>query len=157
MIQLFNYNWQVRDEWFELCKQIPMEELLRKRIGGPGCMLYTLFHIADVEYSWISGLQGKPDIQVNYKNFNTLEQVKELSDGWVSEIRIFLNTWSNEFENEMVTVPWTENRYWKGEILRHVIAHEIHHIGQLSIWAREIGIKPISPNFIGRGLLEMKS
>ncbi len=35
-----------------------------------------------------------------------------------------------------------------GEIMRHTIAHEIHHIGQLSIWARELGRKPVSANLI---------
>lgn len=39
-----------------------------------------------------------------------------------------------------------------GEIMRHVIAHEIHHIGQLSVWARQMGHKPITANVIGRGL-----
>lgn len=152
MIKLFQYNWMVRDEWFELCKQVPTEELLRNRIGGVGSILYTLFHISDVEYSWIRGIQGKPDIQVQYENYKTLEQVKELSDSWLNETKVFLNTWSNDFENEIVTVPWTEERYTKGELLRHVIAHEIHHIGQISIWAREIGFQPVSANVIGRRL-----
>ncbi|UFJ40547.1 DinB family protein [Brevibacillus humidisoli] len=152
MIKLFQYNWMVRDEWFELCKQVPIEELLRNRIGGAGSILYTLFHISDVEYSWIRGIQGKPDIQVQYENYKSLEQVKELSDSWLLETKAFLNTWSNDFENDIVIVPWAEGRYTKGELLRHVIAHEIHHIGQLSIWAREIGLQPISANVIGRGL-----
>jgi len=152
LIKLFHYNWMVREEWFERCKQVPHEELLRNRIGGVGSILYTLFHISDVEYSWIRGIQGKPDIQVQYEDYKTLEQVKALSDGWMQETRSFLDCWSNEFENEMVTVPWTEGRFTKGEILRHVIAHEIHHMGQLSIWAREIGIQPVSANVIGRGL-----
>ncbi|QWH42653.1 hypothetical protein EXW53_12305 [Bacillus mycoides] len=39
-----------------------------------------------------------------------------------------------------------------GEVLRHVIVHEIHHIGQLSIWARELNLQPVSANLIGRGL-----
>ena len=39
-----------------------------------------------------------------------------------------------------------------GEIIRHTIAHEIHHIGQLSIWAREMGKAPVSANLIRRGL-----
>jgi uncharacterized damage-inducible protein DinB len=155
LIKLFYYNWMVRDEWFELCKQVPNEELLRNRIGGVGSILYTLFHISDVEYSWIRGIQGKPDIQVQYENYKTLEQVKKLSDSWVQETKSFLDAWSNDLENEIVTVPWTEGRYTKGEILRHVIAHEIHHMGQLSIWAREIGIQPISANVIGRGLFTM--
>jgi uncharacterized damage-inducible protein DinB len=151
--KMFQYNWMVRAEWFELLKQVPMEELSRNRIGGAGSILYTLFHISDVEYSWIRGIQGMPDIQVQYENYQTLEQVKQLSDSWLQETRPFLNAWSSDCENEFVTVPWTEGRYTKGEILRHVIAHEIHHMGQLSIWAREIGLQPISANVIGRGLV----
>jgi uncharacterized damage-inducible protein DinB len=42
-----------------------------------------------------------------------------------------------------------------GEVLRHVIVHEIHHIGQLSVWSREIGKKPVTANLIGRGLFEI--
>lgn len=77
MIKLFHYNWMVRNEWFELCRQVPAEELTRNRIGGAGSMLYTLLHISDVEYSWIRGIQGKPDIQVQYESYKTLEQVKK--------------------------------------------------------------------------------
>jgi uncharacterized damage-inducible protein DinB len=79
LITLFRYNWMVRDEWFELCKQIPFDELLRKRIGGERGILYTLFHIVDVEYSWICGMQGKPDIQVQYDNYKSIQQLRELS------------------------------------------------------------------------------
>jgi uncharacterized damage-inducible protein DinB len=152
LINLFRYNWQVRDEWFELCKQIPNDEISRKRIGGVGGILYTLFHIADVEYSWIRGIQGKPDIQVQYDNYRSIQQVKELSDSWRTELQLFLQTWTSDFEKDFVTVPWTEGRYSKGEILRHVIAHEIHHMGQVSIWVREFGIQPVSASVIGRGL-----
>jgi uncharacterized damage-inducible protein DinB len=67
-------------------------------------------------------------------------------------VQLFLQTWTNDFEIEIVTVPWTKGRYSKGEILRHVIAHEIHHMGQLSIWVRELGIQPVSANVIGRAL-----
>lgn len=56
MLKLFQYNWQVRDDWFTLCEGIPDEELLKKRVGGFGSILHTLFHIVDVEYMWILGL-----------------------------------------------------------------------------------------------------
>lgn len=143
----------IRNEWFELLKQVPNEELLRNRTGGPGCILYTLFHILDVEYSWIRGVQEKPEIIVEYENYKTLEQLKELSDCWMQETKSFLDTWSNDFDKDIVTVPWSEERFTKGEILRHAIAHEIHHMGQLSVWAREIGIQPVPANVIGRGII----
>jgi uncharacterized damage-inducible protein DinB len=152
MNKLFQYNWMIRDEWFELCKLIPNDELSHKRIGGVGDILYTLFHIVDVEYSWIRGIQGKPDIQVQYDNCKSIQQVKELSDSGRIETQLFLHSWTNDVEKELVTVPWTEGRYSKGEILRHLIAHEIHHMGQVSIWVRECGIKPVSASVIGRNL-----
>ncbi|MCC8438277.1 DinB family protein [Brevibacillus sp. M2.1A] len=152
MKMLFQYNWQVRDEWMEWCKQLPPEELLRKRTGGAGTILYTLFHIADVEYSWLRGVQGRPDVQVTFEAYKTLEKVKELSDAWRVELRDFIEKWSDERENEPVKVEWDNEIHTKGELLRHVIAHEIHHMGQLSIWARELGITPVSANVIGRGL-----
>ncbi len=48
MLKLFQYNWQVRDDWFTWCEAVSEEELLKKRVGGVGSILYTLFHIADV-------------------------------------------------------------------------------------------------------------
>ncbi|GEC90227.1 DinB family protein [Brevibacillus brevis] len=152
MKMLFQYNWQVRDEWMEWCKRLTPEELLRERTGGAGTILYTLFHIADVEYSWLRGVQGKPDIQVAYETQKSLEKVNALSHAWRVELRDFIENWSDEMENESVKVAWDDEVYTKGELLRHVIAHEIHHMGQLSIWARELGIAPVSANVIGRGL-----
>lgn len=49
-------------------------------------------------------------------------------------------------DGRIVTDAW-------GEVMRHVIAHEIHHVGQLSVWAREIGKPPVSAKLIGKGLI----
>lgn len=54
--------------------------------------------------------------------------------------------WSDEMEENIL------DDFTFGEIMRHVIAHEIHHIGQISIWTREIGYEPVSANLIGRKL-----
>ncbi|MER2155759.1 MAG: DinB family protein, partial [Solibacillus sp.] len=64
MLNFFKYNWQVRDEWFDWCSQLSNEELKKERTGGVGSILYTLFHIIDVEYSWLRAIQGKEDIVV---------------------------------------------------------------------------------------------
>ncbi|HDR5022767.1 TPA: damage-inducible protein DinB, partial [Bacillus cereus] len=53
---------------------------------------------------------------------------------------------------KILKASWTDKTYTYGEVLRHVIVHEIHHIGQLSIWARELNLRPVSANLIGRGL-----
>ncbi|ALC87543.1 damage-inducible protein DinB [Bacillus sp. FJAT-22090] len=155
MQMMFRYNWMVREEWYRWCKEVSEEELLLVRTGGVGGILHTLFHIVDVEWSWIRILQGKPDFQERFDDYNTLEKVKELDALFKSEVEPFVLAWNENMENQLFydTMPdgRVETDTW-GEVMRHIIAHEIHHIGQLSVWAREIGKKPISANLIGRGL-----
>lgn len=150
LIKFFEYNWQVRDEWFDWCSQLTIEELLKDRVGGVGSILYTLFHIIDVEYSWLRGIQGKEDVVVQFADHNTLEKVKSLSITFRIEVVEFLKTSLDGLKEKQISVSWDEDKYTVDEIIHHIITHEIHHIGQLSIWAREIELSPVSANFIGR-------
>ena len=150
LISFFEYNWQIRDEWFDWCLQLSNEELIKERTGGVGSILYTLFHIIDVEYSWLRAIQGKEDIVVEFDDYDTIEKVKSLSERFQNEITEFLKINLNEIKEKVVPIPWDENKYTVEEILHHIIAHEIHHIGQLSVWSRELELKPVSAHFIGR-------
>lgn len=158
MLKLFQYNWQVRDDWFTWCEDIPEEELLKKRVGGVGSILYTLFHIVDVEYSWICGLQGKPEPEEPpFEDYASLQKVKDFSRHCHEEVEPFVRSWTNEMENQSLTEPDSDEEtesFNYGEVMRHVIAHEIHHIGQLSIWSRELGKNPVTANLIRRGLFD---
>lgn len=159
MLTLFRYNWQVRDEWFAWCESVPEEELLRERTGGVGSILKTLYHIVDVEQSWIYGLLGKPGFHDDFESYNTLERIRALSDTCRPDMEAFIRGWTPEMEwrtFEGVRHGRTYS-YRYGEVLRHVIAHEMHHIGQLSVWAREMDRQPVSANLIGRGLVSNKN
>lgn len=154
MEALFRYNWQVRDEWFTLCESLSEEELLRQRIGGVGSILRTLFHIVDVEYSWICALVGK-DFDPQYEDYMSLEQIRALSNDCRPAIQAFLQQWTPEYEGKLAQANWLgDESFTHGEVLRHVIAHEIHHVGQLSVWIRELQLTPPSANFIRRGLIK---
>lgn len=154
MKTLFYYNWQIRDEWFQVFEQIPAIELSRDRNAGVGSILKTLFHIIDVEYSWIRAIKNESDITFQFEDYNNLKSLRILSEKIRSEIKEFIDNWSNEMEYESVTPSWMDKTFYKGEILRHILVHEIHHIGQLSIWSKELGITVVSSNFIGRELME---
>ncbi|MBG9813165.1 damage-inducible protein DinB [Bacillus endophyticus] len=155
MQTMFRYNWLIRKKWYQWCEDVPVEELLRKRTGGVGGILHTLFHIVDVEWSWIRVLQGKTDFQESFEGYQSLEKVRQLDRGFQPEVREFISSWNIEKENRILYDLQPDGSIatdaW-GEVIRHMIAHEIHHIGQLSIWAREIGKEPVSANLIGKGL-----
>ncbi|WP_010493313.1 DinB family protein [Paenibacillus elgii] len=151
MLRLFRYNWMVRDEWFETFEAISEEDMLLERTGGVGSILKTLFHIVDVECSWIRVIKGEPDPEPAFNDFASLDKVRQLSVQYRIEVEDFLVHWTNESDDEPVTTGMEET-FTQGEILRHVIAHEIHHVGQLSVWAKELGLRAVSANFIRRGL-----
>lgn len=154
MRTLFYYNWQIRDEWFHVLEQIPEIELLKDRHAGVGSILKTFFHIIDVEYSWIRVIKNESDIVFQFEDYNDLKSLRILSEKIRAEIKEFIDNWSNEMECEAVAPSWMDKTFYKGEILRHILVHEIHHIGQLSIWSKELGITVVSSNFIGRELME---
>lgn len=153
MLTLYRYNWQVRDDWFDWCEGVPAEELTRQRIGGVGTFLQTLWHIVDAEYSWIRAMVGEPDVQLPFEHYQTLSQVRALSNTCRHEIRSVLGQWTPDRDSKKVYAPWRPGETFSaGQVLRHVIAHEIHHMGQLSIWARDLGRDPVSANLVGWSL-----
>ena len=157
MQTLFRYNWKIREEWYQWCEGISEEELLKPRIGGVGSILKTLFHIVDVEWSWIRTIQGLPDFQENFEKFSSLQKVRELDAAFHPEVEQFVMEWNMNMERRIIQDTMPDGRVvtdaW-GEVMRHVIAHEIHHIGQLSVWAREVGKPPVSANLIGKNLMD---
>lgn len=156
MHTFFRYNWIVREQWYEWCQDVPEEELLKTRTGGVGGILKTLFHIADVEYSWIQFMLGGPDFEDPFEKYGSLEQVRALDRRLRADVEPFVTAWDPSMETRPlhnVRPDGTSEVHAWGEIMRHVIAHEIHHIGQLSVWAREIGRAPVSANLIRKGLI----
>ncbi|PAE15437.1 damage-inducible protein DinB [Virgibacillus sp. 7505] len=154
MKNFFVYNWQVRDEWFLWSQQLTLQELVQQRTGGVGSILHTLFHIVEVEYSWIRAIQGEEDILYDFSDYKTLNKVSELSNHLRMEIIQCIEECLKGSVEKLVNVPWDDKNFTIIDILHHLVAHEIHHIGQLSIWSREMGMEPVPANYIGRKLFE---
>jgi uncharacterized damage-inducible protein DinB len=151
---LFRYNWQVRQEWFRLLADVPEEELAKPRHGGYGSILRTLCHIVLVEQGWIRELLDLPEVPDAEDAYPTLAEVVRLSGECRGDVECFVDQWEAGTGAKIFETVAGERRlrFRYEEVVAHVIAHEIHHAGQLSVWAREIGLKPPSANVIFRGL-----
>jgi uncharacterized damage-inducible protein DinB len=158
MLKLFEYNWQVRKDWFDWCETVDGEELMKLRTGGIGYILPTLYHIVTVEYGWICGGIQEKEIEIpSFEEVASLQQVKDLSARCHEELAPFVYGWNDSLEDRImidITDEGERELHKYGEVMRHLIAHEIHHIGQLSVWSREIGKQPVTANLIGRGLFD---
>lgn len=153
MLDLFSYNWQVRDDWFKFCRNISREDLLKERPGGLGSFLHNLFHVIDCEQIWINNMRGTPVTVKDIHSITTIDEVIEFSNATKSETLKFLQSYTNEVGKtvfEMTSRNGTTYHFTYEKILRHIITHEVHHIGQLSVWSREIGVKPVSSDLLFR-------
>ncbi|MTW88031.1 hypothetical protein F3157_20700 [Virgibacillus dakarensis] len=68
-----------------------------------------------------------------------------------------MEKWTPETDKQITAGHYEPVGYYRfpyGEVARHLAAHEIHHIGQLSVRSRELGREPVSANLIFRGLYE---
>ena len=153
MLSLFHYNWQVREDWLNWCQTISEEEFHKERIGGMKSIRETLIHIVDCELLWLNSLVGKPIIFENRTAINALSEICTYSDFVKSHTESFIEQLPSQYENNIIEVKRRDGtilHFTQKKILAHMMTHEIHHIGQLSIWARELGLKPISSDLIIR-------
>ncbi|HEY4552621.1 MAG TPA: DinB family protein [Bacillaceae bacterium] len=150
---MFFYNWQIREEWFVWSEKIPHEELIKKRTGGMGSILHNLYHVIDCEQLWINKMKGTPATRRDINDISSLEEVVAFSELTKPITQLFLESYNSEAENRILQIKSKRGEtysFTNDKILKHIIAHEIHHIGQLSVWSREIEMKPVSSDILMR-------
>lgn len=143
------YSWHVRNSWLRWCKSIPMTELMKRRIGGQGSILETLLHIIDVENSWINAIRGKNDVPLTIQDHNTLASVEEISAQTIKMTDTFIRVELPHLQiDKEIIVSWDDSNYSIDSILHHIIFHSVHHMGQLSIWARQMNRAPVDISYL---------
>lgn len=153
MLSLFQYNLQVREDWLNWCQSISEEEFHKERRGGMKSIRETLIHIVDCELLWLNTLI---ETTLNFESrttMNELNDIKAYSDFVKSQTSSFIDQLPKEYENRTIEVKRRDGTvlyFAQKKILAHMLTHEVHHIGQLSVWARELQLKPISSDLIIR-------
>ncbi|WP_371019064.1 DinB family protein [Pseudalkalibacillus sp. JSM 102089] len=155
MIDLFQYNWQIRDDWFVWCDNIAYEELIKTRTGGMGSIIHNLFHVIDCEQIWVNQMKGTPVIIKDIKEIRTIDEVKAFSEQTKYTTKSFIESLSHKDTPGILEVKTKKGKtvsYTYDKLIKHIVSHEIHHIGQISVWSREIGLKPVSSDLLFRDL-----
>ena len=153
MYSLFQYNWQVREDWFNWCQSIGEEEFHKERIGGMKSIRETFIHIVDCELIWLNSMVEEKIMYENRDIIRKLSDIRAYSTFVKSHTEKFIEQLPSDYENRIIEVKRRNGdviQFTQKKILAHMITHEIHHIGQLSIWARELNLKPVSSDLIFR-------
>ena len=153
MLSLFHYNWQVREDWIMWSQSLPEVEFHKERIGGMKSICETLIHIVDCELLWLNSMIEKGIVYEKRNRIINLNDIKAYSEFVKSQTKSFIEQLQSDYETQIVEVKRRDGtvlHFTQKKIIAHMITHEIHHIGQLSIWARELQLKPISSDLIIR-------
>lgn len=144
---LFDYNWQVRNDWFAWCAELPQEELVKKRHGGIQSFVHTLYHVIYCEHIWVSQLLEREINVQPMESVTTLEEVRtfeeatrQLTEEWFAR--------QDELQHAMLDLRGRSFSHVK--VMVHIATHEVHHIGQMSVWAREMGRTPVNCDLLPR-------
>lgn len=96
---MFLYNWQVREDWFEWCKSLPVEELHAIRVGGMGSILKNLIHVIDCEQIWVNYMLEEPDSYPEKNSISNLDDVIKFSIYKKKISENFLQNLTGDYEN----------------------------------------------------------
>ena len=127
--------------------------MTKKRTGGMGSILHNLFHVIDCEQLWVNQMQGTTVIKKDINTISSLSDVKVFSNITKQITQRFLESYTLDTGERILEVKSKNGNsisFTYERIIRHIITHEIHHIGQLSVWSREIGIEPVLSDLLIR-------
>ena len=120
-----------------------------------GSILHNLYHVIDCEQIWINQMNDSRVIVQDITLVNNLKDVINFSNETKQLTKDFLKSWTPEKEQTEFNMTNKKGRtftFTYGKIMLHIISHEIHHIGQLSVWSRELNLKPISSDLLFRDI-----
>lgn len=149
-LPFFRYNWKVRDEYFSKVEELSDEEFSRSRTGGLGSIQRTLAHIVLVEQEWIRTVLAVEPVPHEPDAHSSVASIRTLSENSRADVEGFLTDWNHEKGSMLYEEEWNGQKFHHSydAVVAHVIAHEIHHAGQLSVWLRELEIEPPSADFL---------
>ena len=153
MLSLFKYNWQVREDWFTWCESLPEEEFHKERVGGMKSIRETLTHIIDCELLWLNSFMDEKVVFEKRHSLTLLSEIKDYSTFVQTYTESLIEKLPSDYENKIIEIQRRDGtilKFTQKKILAHMITHEVHHIGQLSVWAREMQRKPVSSDLIIR-------
>ena len=134
--QMFAHWKRVRRELIQTIDQFDETELGYSPFESSRPVGEIMLHIASADEGWfqyvVKGeLSGWPEYEL--AKFNDLESIKKLLNQAHERTEDFLDGMETPDLERAVELPWSGKTTSLGWIIWHVLEHEIHHRGELSL------------------------
>lgn len=142
---VFGHWSQVRQDLLATIDKFENQELTWRPFEGSMSAGRIMLHIADAEEGWfryvVTGQRDDwPDDYV-LENYPTKAAIKALLTEVHDETVAFLDTLEAGDLQKRIAAPWNDSTFSLGWIIWHVLEHEIHHRGELSLMLGLLGRK----------------
>lgn len=130
-------HWKlVRRGLLEVIGKFQEEELFFKPFETSWSIGEILLHIANAEQGWFryavtrefDEWPGNHTLE-NYNSFESIQSLLQEVHDWTER---YISGLGSEDYQRVIELPWNENIHL-GWIIWHVLEHEIHHRGELSL------------------------
>ena len=133
--QIFQHWEHVRTDLFTTIDKFSDDELTFTPFKGSWPVGQIMLHIADCEDNWLYGVvqqQIQPWIFYNLSDYPNKASIKQLLDRAHLNTIVFLDRLGESDLDKKY--PTTDGQSYRlGWIIWHVLEHEIHHRGELSL------------------------
>jgi len=133
---IFSHWKKVRQGTLMIIDVFEDDELFYQAYPGAWPAGQIMIHIADAEEGWFRYAVTKElnewPSQLNFDNYQDKRSILEALIEAGERTTLYLQSLSEEDLSETIITPWEErfSLYW---IFWHVLEHEIHHRGELSL------------------------
>lgn len=141
--KMFEHVGSSREKLFGAVKKIDGESFLGRE-KGTSSIRDLLVHLMDTEDYWVgSVIMGERRQKFSPEKYEDAVGLKNDWDGIRERTRNLFSNLSEQSLAEKRTVEWDRELSVDVErILWHLIAHELHHTGQICLLVREAGHEP---------------
>jgi uncharacterized damage-inducible protein DinB len=140
--KIFNHWDQIRSDLVKTILKFEETDLRLEPFQGSWSVGRIMLHIADAEDGWLryvvtGELKEWPDTYT-LENYPDIPAILKLLEEVHSCTKMFLSGLREEDLGKVITAPWG-GKFSLMWILWHIIEHEIHHRGELSLILGTLG------------------
>lgn len=141
---LFSRWKQIRAGLIETIDKFDQSMLEYTPFDGSYSAARIMLHIADAEEGWFRYVVDKKYDQwpshYTVENYPTLSEIKGVLEHVHNETDAFLDSLGESDLERIIQTPWDES-IPLGWIIWHVLEHEVHHRGELSLILGMLGVE----------------
>ncbi len=143
----YAYLVEAREQIFDRVRALPQAQYTRRFALGHGSIRATLVHVADIEWWYVSILEGTPapEEQSPFRRFSRtgfrpLEKTwRDLAERTRRTLRRE-SSWGRPVEDRWTTMRWRRGiRTTVADVAIQLLFHEVHHRAQVMAMLRLLG------------------